>query len=177
MVVESALVALGHLKTGDLPAICALMSHVSADVRHAVAFCLGGRDEEPAVQTLVRLSKDDDAHVRDWATFALGALSTVDTSMLRDALVERLSDSDVDVRGEAMRGLALRKDMRVADAILDELQRPGGSDLAIDAASEMPRNEFLPLLEALLASNPDAENVTLAVAECRRTILNGRGHE
>ena len=169
MVVESALVALGHLKTGDLPAICALMSHVWADVRHAVAFCLGGRDE-PAVQTLVRLSKDDDAHVRDWATFALGALSTVDTSMLRDALVERLSDSDVDVRGEAMRGLALRKDMRVADAILDELQRPGGSDLAIDAASEMPRNEFLPLLEALVASNPDAENVTLAVAECRRTI-------
>jgi len=69
-----------------------------------------------------------------------------------------------------MRGLALRKDMRVADAILDELQRPGGSDLAIDAASEMPRNEFLPLLEALVASNPDAENVTLAVAECRRTI-------
>jgi len=29
LVVESALVALGHLKTGDLPAICALMSHVS----------------------------------------------------------------------------------------------------------------------------------------------------
>ena len=32
---------------------------------------------------------------------------------------ERLSDSDSDVRGEAMRGLALRKDMRAATAILD----------------------------------------------------------
>jgi len=46
------------------------------------------------IQSIQQL-KDDDAHVRDWATFALGALSTVDTSMLRDALVERLSDSDV----------------------------------------------------------------------------------
>jgi HEAT repeat protein len=123
------------------------------------------RDEELARQTLVRLSKDDDAHVRDWATFALGTLSSADTPEVREALVERLSDGDADVRGEAMRGLASRKDMRAASAILAELQMPDGSDLAIEAACEMPRDEFLPRLKALSESNPAAERVRMAIEE------------
>ena len=43
-------------------------------------------------------------------------------------------------------------------SIVLELHRRGG----------LPVYEFLPLLEALLTSNPDAENVRLAIAECRR---------
>jgi len=168
-VVDSAVVALGHLETGDLHTICALVSHASSEVRHAVAFCLGGRDDDLAIQTLERLSRDVDPDVRNWATFGLGTLSKADTPALRDALVERLVDDDADVRGEAMRGLALRRDLRAARAILDELQRPDGSDLAIEAASKMPRKEFVPLLEALLAAQPQAEHVRLAIEECRRT--------
>jgi HEAT repeat protein len=170
-VVDSALVALGHLNTGDLHTICALVSHASPEVRYAVAFCLGGRDDELAIQTLERLSRDEDADVRNWATFGLGTLSKADTPALRDALLERLADDDADVRGEAMRGLALRRDVRAARAILDELQRPEVSDLAIEAACEMPRKEFLPLLEALLAAEPQAEHVRLAIEQCRRTAV------
>ena len=70
-----------------------------------------------------------------------------------------------------MRGLALRRDVRAARAILDELQRPQVSDLAIEAASEMPRKEFLPLLEALLAAEPQAEDVRLAIEQCQRNAV------
>jgi len=168
-VIDSALVALGHLKSGDLHAVCALAGHAAPSVRHSVAFCLGGRNDDLAIQTLQRLSRDDDAGVRDWATFGLGALSNVDTPELRQALVERLHDGDAQVRGEAMCGLARRKDMRAAHAIIDELARQDGSELAIEAVGEMPQGEFVPLLEALLASNPDAEHVRRALDECRRT--------
>ncbi len=169
IVVGSALVALGHLTTGDLLTICALGSHASPEVRHGVAYCLGGREHELAVEALMRLSGDEDTDVRNWATFGLAVLSKADTLALRDTLVERLSDFDADVRGEAMRGLALRKDLRAVRAILDELRRPDGSDLAIEAASEMPRSDFLPLLEAMLASDLDAAHVHLAIEACRRT--------
>lgn len=117
----------------DVHAVCVLVSHASSEVRYAVAFCLGGRDEALASQTLERLSRDEDADSRNWATFGLGTLSKADTPALRDALLERLAD-DADVRAEAMRGLALRRDLRVARAILNELQGPDVSDLAIEAA-------------------------------------------
>ena len=39
-VVSSALVALGHLGTGDCAGICALAGHESEEVRHSVAYCL-----------------------------------------------------------------------------------------------------------------------------------------
>jgi hypothetical protein len=55
---------------------------------------------------------DEVASVRDWATFGLGTLSKTDTASLRDALVEPLSDDDADMRKKAIRGLALRKDVR-----------------------------------------------------------------
>ncbi|PYR46312.1 MAG: hypothetical protein DMF89_22535 [Acidobacteria bacterium] len=74
-VVSSALVALGHLGTGDCAGICALAGHESEEVRHSVAYCLGTRDEPVARQTLTLLSRDSDPDVRDWATFGLGTLS------------------------------------------------------------------------------------------------------
>jgi HEAT repeat protein len=166
-VTSSALVALGHLRTGEPEAISELATHASAEVRHAVAFCLGGREEAAARETLIRLSRDVDAEVRNWATFALGTLSEADTSALREALIARLTDRDPDVRGEAMRGLAARQDERVVSAILQELQRPDGSELAIEAAGDMPRSEFVAALQVLHASK-DAEHVRLALEECRQ---------
>lgn len=167
-VVSAALVALGHLGTGDCAAICALVAHDSEDVRHAVAYCLGTRDEPVARHTLIILSGDSDPDVRNWATFGLGTLSDVDSEEIRLALVAGLSDADSDVRGEAMRGLALRRDARAEEAILHELRGPDCTDLAIEAASELRSERLLASLEALLEANPEAEHIRLAIDECRK---------
>ena len=47
--------------------------------------------------------------LRDWATFGLGVQGSSDSFAIRDALLERLSDADQDVREEAMVGLGKRK--------------------------------------------------------------------
>jgi hypothetical protein len=60
------------------------------------------------------------------------------------------------------------EEISVPRAILDELLRADGTEPAIEAAIEMPRADFLPLLEALHASAPEAERVRVAL-ECRRT--------
>jgi HEAT repeat protein len=166
-VIESALVALGHLRSGDLPRIVALAMHEAVIVRHGVAFCLGGREDDLALGTLLALMRDVDAGVRDWATFAVGTLSAADSAVIRDALGARLTDEDANTRGEAMRGLAMRRDERVVPAIVAELQRPSVSDLAIEAATEMPRPEFVPHLDALVADNPTASHLYEALDACR----------
>jgi hypothetical protein len=90
-----------------------------------------------------------------------------DSTVIRDALVTRLSDNNDEVRGEAMVGLARRQDERAAEAILTELGRENVLDMAIEAAEKMPRSEFLPHLEQLLAAHPDDEDIQRAVKRCR----------
>ncbi len=137
-VIDSALVALGHLRTGDDGRISALASHESEDVRHGVAYCLGGRPGDLARLTLIHLSADAGASVRDWATFALARLTEDDDPSLRDALAARLDDPDMETRGEAIRGLAARNDVRVVTAVVDALADPDDvSYFVFDAVTEM----------------------------------------
>ncbi|UXI70208.1 HEAT repeat domain-containing protein [Tahibacter amnicola] len=94
------------------------VAHPSPDVRHAVAFALApGSDETPesdaAIAALLQLMQDRDEDVRDWATFKIGEQSTRDTPAIREALWRNTSDPHVDVRGEAMVGLARRRDHRL----------------------------------------------------------------
>jgi HEAT repeat protein len=120
--------AFGHLADPrGIPALHALRAHRDADVRHAVAFGLLGHDDDLAVQTLIELSTDADADVRDWATFGLGSQIERDTSAVRDALVARLDDPDNDTRAEALLGLAARCDERGIPHLLGELDRADGS--------------------------------------------------
>jgi HEAT repeat protein len=88
-------------------------------VRRAVVHGLMGHDDDRAVRALIALSGDDDAAVRDWATFSLGVQIERDAPELRDALAARLSDGDADTRDEAIRGLALRGDERAVEPALE----------------------------------------------------------
>ena len=114
-----------------------MASHASADVRYAVAWCFSNRTAAPALATLITLSRDPDAKVRDWATFGLGSLSGVDSEAITNALLERLDDPDPETRGEAMVGLAIRGDRRAEATILAALREPDVNDLVFEAAREL----------------------------------------
>jgi len=165
-VVSCALVALGHLGVGASGTISPLASHQSADVRHSVAYCLGRRDDALSRDTLILLSTDPETDVRSWATFGLGSLSEIDSAAIREALVARLSDSDHEVRGEAMLGLAVRGDSRAVPAILNELKHEEVSVLAFEAAAALPDRSFVRRLQALLVAHPSDPDISLAVERC-----------
>jgi HEAT repeat protein len=171
-VTASALYALGHLGIGESAHLARLASHASEDVRCALAYALGGRNDHTSVETLIALSADQDGDTRNWATFALGALSVEDSSALCDALAARLSDVDDEVRGEAMAGLAKRLDERAVEPVLRELSETNVMTLAIEAAEAMPRPEFLPHLEALYAAHPEDETIFQALSRCREAVRN-----
>ena len=139
-VLMSALFALGHLGAGEPAAIAKLAQHVSAGVRHAVAYALGGRDDGHSINVLIALTSDPDAEVRDWATFGLGSLSTIDSHDVRDSLFARLSDTDEEVRGEALVGLACRGDRRVVPLVIAELKKGKAGRLIFEAAERLVEN-------------------------------------
>jgi HEAT repeat protein len=96
--------ALGHIDNPlAVPLIASFSSHLSAEVRFAVAFALGCfPDDLRTVPALLRLTEDAEDDVRDWSTFGLGALGNIDSDEIREALVRRLEDPDEDVREEAL---------------------------------------------------------------------------
>jgi HEAT repeat protein len=112
-VVAAAVTALGHL--GDERARAALLGHAghaASQVRFAVAAALpllAGEPADPdAVAALIRLTRDADPEVRDWATMGLGSQLDVDTPEVREALTARLDDPDGDTAEEARAGLSRR---------------------------------------------------------------------
>ena len=162
-VVMSAIFSLGHLRRGSTPELARVQAHPASEVREALAYVLGMHDD--AISTLIELSTDHDAGTRDWATFGIGTQTDVDTADIRDALTARLEDQDVDVRGEAMVGLARRGDERAVRPIAEGLER--GEELAVDAAGELPRLQFVPQLERLAVERPTDPFVTEALFKCR----------
>lgn len=152
-VVRTAIYALGHLKDPQRAKRLARFAiHPNPDLRYAVAYALGGDSHPLSVRTLIRLMEDPDRDVRNWATFGLGSLGDPkknDSPQIREAFIKRLGDTCLDARGEAMAGIARRKDERVIDIIQRELRGPDPSNYILSAAFEFGNPVFYPALEKL----------------------------
>jgi HEAT repeat protein len=134
---SSAIGALSFLENpAAIPLICSFHRDPDAEIRFSVACALGPpfANDHGAVDALLELMRDEDEDVRDWATFNLGSLGDADSPAVRDALVERLSDSFPDAREEAVEALAKRKDLRVLPALRGLLQEKTMSLCAEEAA-------------------------------------------
>jgi HEAT repeat protein len=154
-VLDATCIALGHLHDPNaIPPLARLKTHPSAKVRYAVVLGLLGFEDNLAIETLIELSRDQDDPVRDWATFGLGAQIDADTPQIREALFVRLSDVDEATRGEALVGLARRKDARIIEPLIKELARYPDAEYtySLEAAEEIADPRLLPVLTRLKKS-------------------------
>jgi HEAT repeat protein len=151
-VVQSAIIALGHRASPRaIDAVLPFVDHPSADLRDAAVHGLMPHETPIVIDALVKLSRDADRDVRDWATFTLASQFDSDSSTLRVALRERVEDPDPEIRGEALVGLARRRDSGVITAILRELRGEFHGDWAVQAAGLLGDPQFLPALRSLRA--------------------------
>jgi HEAT repeat protein len=114
-------------------------------------FGLLGHTDPRAVASLIALSADPNVRVRDWATFGLAVQIDTDTPEIRAALLARLHDSDGDTAGEAMAGLARRKDRQVVAPLLELLQSGHVGSLPLEAAAALADPMLLPTLQQIQA--------------------------
>lgn len=149
-VVQAVIFALGHRASARaIDALLPFVDHPSADFRYAAVHGLMPHDTPTVVEAIIRLSGDSDRDVRNWATFTLGSQFESDSPELRVALHERLADSDPEVRGEALVGLARRRDTSIVAQVLRELEGDFHGDWAMQAAGLLGDPRFLPALKEL----------------------------
>lgn len=149
-VVESVIFALGH--RGSPRAIDLLLpfaKHPTADLRYAAVHGLMPHDTPRVVEAMINLSRDSDPDVRNWATFTLARQFESDSLSLRSALEERLAESDPEIHGEALLGLAARRHVGLAPQILRELHGDFQGDWAVEAAGLLGDAQFITALREL----------------------------
>ncbi|MGO4389056.1 HEAT repeat domain-containing protein [Microvirga sp. 2YAF29] len=131
-----------------IPLVLPLRSHPDTEVRRGVRHALEGHDVPEAIEGLIELSGDPEPIVRDWATFSLAQQIDTDTSAIREALYQRLTDPDEGTRAEAMMGMCRRKDPRVIPALIEVLTLGEFTGLMLDAAMEMADPKLCSALQA-----------------------------
>lgn len=188
--VRAALVSVIGL--GEDPAWLAELRRYAADpeagVRWQVAAdlpSLVSRDAEgnalpddATLDTLLALMRDDDPHVRDWATFCVGSQIGTDSPRVRDALWAQLfhepQDPHDDTVEEAMIGLARRRDPRLAAWLAEQVERVDPDAIGtscVEAIGYAADPAMAPALALLREKKdwPDEEyvDVLLTWADCR----------
>jgi len=161
-------VAFGHLMDArGIEPLVRLKNHLDAEVRFGVVLGISTHQDQLAINTLIELSKDEVERVRDWATFGLGQMIDTNTPEIRQALFERTGDLHAETRGEALVGLATRKDTRVIEPILKELTSGAVGRLAVEAAREIGSPKLYPALVELKEWwDVDNELLAEAIASC-----------
>ncbi|HEY1016744.1 MAG TPA: HEAT repeat domain-containing protein [Herpetosiphonaceae bacterium] len=143
-------VALGHRHDPRAVApVAALRAHPDPDVRRSVVHAMLAHADPLAIETLILLSADADEDIRDWATFGLGSMIETDTPAIREALAARMDDPHGAVRGEALVGLARRKDSRALPALLADFADGWQGSLLFEAAGLLADPALLPSLQAI----------------------------
>ena len=155
-VICAAAVALGH--RGDsraIPRLAGLANHPNELVRLSVVNGLSGHEEELVVRTLIQLTYDPDRDVRNWAVFGVGSLIRADSPEIRDALRKNLSDPDHEIRGEAIVGLAERRDESIFEILVHEWESAEiVNALSLEAAEIVADSRLLEPLKQLKTELP-----------------------
>jgi HEAT repeat protein len=142
----------------------------SANIRRRVAQGIGAaivEECDPAgVHTLIHLTEDTDASVRDWATFELAGVDA-DSPEIRAALWARIADPHYDTRCEALLGLATRHEHAIMEHVVKELKADSVGKLAVEAAKELAQPALLaPLLDLQDWWDVDPDLLQQAIQAC-----------
>lgn len=135
-----------------IPWLVQLADHEAEDIRWRIAWALPIRPEphdqhyEASIEVLLRLSRDAESRVRDWATFSLATQIEEDSPRVRDALLARVDDADFDTRSEAMIGLARCCDPRGIPPLIAALTSDRVGELAVEAAESYADPQLQPAL-------------------------------
>ena len=180
-VISAVLSSISHnnenLNENQISKLIEYKTHKFTDVRFELTLAISGLENENAIKTLIELSNDKDSDIRNWATFGIGNRLETDTEDIRNALWNRINDSDFETKSEAIVGLANRMDKRIKEVIISELKNGDYGTLLFEAILKLNDKDFLPyLIENLKIAKKDNDVIkngwVLALKETIKELKN-----
>jgi HEAT repeat protein len=168
-VLMSLLYSIGHnnddLNNVQIEKICSFIATDNGLVKEGLVYALLGINNEAAIETLIKLSKDKSSWIRNWATFGIGSQISRNNKNIREALWDRVNDKHQETKLEAIVGLAKRNDKRVTEIIRNELMNGEYATLLYEAILETKDLNYLPLLKQQLALIQSDNSINIYLKE------------
>lgn len=163
-VISAILSSISHnnenLNEKQISKLIEFKTHKFVNVRFELTLALSCLENENAIKTLIELSNDKDSDTRNWATFGIGTQLDNDTEEIRNALWNRVTDKDEITRLEAITGLAKRKDRKIKEILITELENiDKNGSLILESIELLNNKEFIPLLEKKIIGNKKSKKV------------------
>lgn len=136
-----------NLSKSKIHLLCSFAKNENKLIKEGLVAALIGIEDKLAIETIIKFSSDKINQIRNWATFGLGTLLTIDNERIRTALWNRVNDKHQETRLEAIIGLANRKDQRINEIINQELKAGEMGILLLEAVLKMKSKEFLPIMK------------------------------
>ncbi|WP_075591557.1 hypothetical protein [Labilibacter marinus] len=175
-VLKSLLYAIGHnndnVNQEQIEKLIAFKTSESSEVRQGLVSSLLGLDNNQAIDTLIDLSNDKVATIRNWATFGIGSQIETDNDKIRNALWSRTSDKNQDTKLEAIVGLANRNDIKVKEIIKQEFINGEYGMLLFEAIELLDCVELIPLLNDDLNSGKNHSDVNQEWLKDLETLID-----
>lgn len=164
------------IKPHEIDLLLPFISVQEIIIRRAAVSALTGIHKMKAIRGLIMLSRDRYSDIRNWATFAIGTQTDVDTAEIRTALYARCVDKHYDTRMEAIYGLAKRKD----DGVKTYLEKEffNCTVYVLESIQELHALEYLPRLKVMLEeteNDPTTDQYWLGhLKECIESLQGSR---
>lgn len=153
-VLTSLLYAIGHnnenLNKTQVEKVSDFKKQTNVQLRQSVVYALLSVDHNKAIDTLIYLSNDNIASIRNWATFGIGTQIDTTNNKIIVALWNRVDDTHKETQLEAIVGLAKRQDDRIKKVITDILNQGEADSLIFDAVCVLADTTLIPVLKKQL---------------------------
>lgn len=163
-VISAILSSISHnnenLSEKQISKLLEFKNHNDSNIRFDLTLAISCLENDGAIKALIELSNDKDSDIRNWAVFGLGTQIENDTEEIRNALWNRVNDNHFETKSEAIVGLANRKDKRIKNVIISELENGDYGSLLFEAILTIKDKDFLPPLnENLIIAKTDEDDI------------------
>jgi HEAT repeat protein len=163
-VLSSIFFGIGHnnsnLSNAQIETLSKFKDSTNRQVKEGLVLALSGIDHPSAINALIQLSNDKASWVRNWATFAIGSQIERDSDSIKSALWCNTKDKSKNVREEAIKGLAARKDPAIKEILKNEISDLDNySSLLLESIVDFGDKEFITLLQEKLKEKGIADKI------------------
>ena len=175
-IIEAVLASISHnneiLTEEQIKHLVTFESHTYSDVRFSLTLALSCLENNTAIKTLINLSKDKYASIRNWATFGLGSQIIMNNELIINSLWDRINDKDKETRFEAIAGLSKRKDSRIKAILIEELDKiDNHGSIILESIEDLNDKEFISLLETKILVNKQEGSINEEwLVECLKKL-------
>jgi HEAT repeat protein len=147
-----------NLTDEQIDLLCTFKNH-NEDIKLSLMSAFSEVDTKKTIDIYIELSNDENVKVKQTVIYNLAEVIETDIDEIRKALWDKVLDADQETRFYAIFGLVKRKDERIKDVLIRELENVDQhGTVLLESIEALQDKSLIPYIERQIEKNKDAES-------------------